>query len=449
METMAKRRTTTKKTTRRASRLSEGSAARPLDYEIAYPGKQPVAEILDGPRSVSKLRLSVTREAIDGWRNRLYSADNLGVLRALADDPDVYQKVKLVYIDPPFATGGVFESRAGQRAYEDLAVGSHFIEFLRQRIVVLRELLHESGSIYVHLDEKMAFPVKVIMDEVFGPGNFRNWITRKKSNRKNFTRKQYGNISDYILFYSKSDSYVWNRPYEEWTEEWSKREYQYIEEGTGRRYKKVPVHAPGVRNGETGKPWRGKQPPPGKHWQYPPAVLDELDAKGEIYWSPTGNPRRKIYFDTSKGIPVQDIWLDCRDAHNQNVEVTGYPTEKPLELLRRIVNASSSEGDLVLDCFMGSGTTLVAAEELGRKWIGIDASSEAMSTTIHRLANGSEPMGDFVNGKKAKQPTLFGHPSMLKTSFDMYEVDGPSNASTKMLKTWKGLFSREACVAED
>jgi hypothetical protein len=107
----------------------------------------------------------------------------------------------------------------------------------------------------------MAFAVKVIMDEVFGPSNYRNWITRKKSNRKNFTRKQYGNISDFILFYTKTDNYVWNRPFESWTDEWAAREYQYIEEGTGRQYKKVPVHAPGVRNGETGKPWRGKQPP--------------------------------------------------------------------------------------------------------------------------------------------------------------------------------------------
>ena len=108
-------------------------------------------------------------------------------------------------------------------------------------------------------------------------------------------------------------------------------------------------------------------PPPGKHWQYPPAKLDELDARGEIYWSPTGNPRRKVYLDKSDGVPLQDIWLDVRDAHNQNSHITGYPTEKPAELLRRIVQSSSNPGDLVLDCFAGSGTTLAVASELGRQ----------------------------------------------------------------------------------
>lgn len=428
------------KATRRASRLSEGTTARPLDYELVYIGKHAITEILAGARSSPQLRLSVTKQAEGIWRNRLYCAENLGVLRTLLDDRDVRGKVKLVYIDPPFATGGVFESRNGQRAYDDLAYGANFLEFLRQRLVVLRELMAPTGSIYVHLDEKMAFPVKVVMDEVFGPANFRNWITRKKSNRKNFTRKQYGNISDYILFYTKTDSYTWNRPYETWTDEWCKREYQYVEKGTGRRYKKVPVHAPGVRHGETGQPWRGKLPPPGKHWQYPPRILDELDSKGEIYWSPNGNPRRKIYFDQSKGIPVQDIWLDCRDAHNQNIEVTGYPTEKPLELLRRVVSASSDAGDLVLDCFVGSGTTLVAAEELGRKWLGVDSSVEAIATTITRLAAGSEPLGDFVRGKKVKQPTLFDHPSMLRTCFDLWTAEGPARPSAEMIQAWARRF---------
>lgn len=430
-----------RKAVRRASRLSEGAKPRPLDYELTYPGKQPEARILTGCRAKPVKRLSVTKEE-GSWRNRLYSGDNLGVLRSLLDDLTVRRKVRLVYIDPPFATGGVFESRNGEHAYEDLAFGSHYLEFLRQRLIILRELMDPKGSIYLHLDETMAFAVKTIMDEVFGPTNYRNWITRKKSNRKNFTRKQYGNISDFILFYAKTDDYIWNRPFESWTDEWAAREYQYIETGTGRRYKKVPVHAPGVRNGETGKPWRGKLPPPGKHWQFPPKVLDELDAKGEIYWSPTGNPRRKIYFDQSKGVPVQDIWLDCRDAHNQMIEVTGYPTEKPLDMLRRIISASSDPGDLVLDCFAGSGTTLVAAEELGRRWIGIDSSIESTATTIKRLANGTEPMGDFVRGKKEKEATLFDHPSMLRTNFDLYLSEGPAKVTTSMIEGWAKLFPR-------
>jgi len=307
--------------------------------------------------------------------------------------------VRLVYIDPPFATNSIFQSRAQGDAYYDLLGGAHYIEFMRERLILLRELLSEDGSIYVHLDENMAFHIKVIMDEIFGRKNFRNWITRKKCNPKNYTRKTYGNISDYILFYTKSDNYVWSRPFDPWTEKSSAKEYQYIEEGTGRRYKKVPVHAPGARNGATGREWKGQLPPPGKHWQYPPDVLDEMDARGEIYWSPSGNPRRKIYLEASEGIPVQDVWMDFRDAHNQNIDITGYPTEKNPDLLARIIEASSNPGDLVLDCFAGSGTTLAVASQHKRRWIGIDNSTEAISTILRRFAKGLEPMGDFVSKK--------------------------------------------------
>jgi adenine-specific DNA-methyltransferase len=319
--------------------------------------------------------------------------------------------VRLVYIDPPYATKSIFQSRQQTDAYSDLLEGAHYIEFLRARLILLRELLADDGSIYVHLDDNMAFHAKAIMDEVFGRSNFRNWITRKKCNPKNYTRKTFGNVSDYILFYTKTSEYVWHRPVEEWTAKRAEKEYQYSDEKTGRLFKKVPIHAPGVRNGETGKPWRGMMPPPGKHWQYKPSTLDEMDARGEIYWSPTGNPRRKIFLDESKGVPVQDIWLDFRDAHNQNIHITGYPTEKNPALLQQIIGASSDEGDLVLDCFAGSGTTLEVAHQMDRRWIGIDNSPEAIRVMHQRFASGLEPMGDFVNAKvipTESEPDLFG-----------------------------------------
>ena len=122
-----------------------------------------------------------------------------------------------------------------------------------------------------------------------------------------------------------------------------------------------------------------------------------MDARGEIYWSPTGNPRRKIYLDQSEGVPVQDIWLEYRDAHNQNIAISGYPTEKNSALLTRIINASSNAGDMVLDCFSGSGTTLNVASHLGRRWIGVDNSTEAIRATLRRFSKGLEPMGDFVS----------------------------------------------------
>lgn len=368
---------------------------------LSYEGKQPESTILATPPAQIRTLL----ENSDA-RNYLYYGDNLPILAKLLQDPDIQGKVQLVYIDPPFATNSVFKSRSQKDAYPDLLTGSAFIEFLRQRLILLRELLSVDGSIYVHLDENMAFHIKVIMDEIFGRQNFRNFITRRKCNPKNYTRNCYGDVSDYILFYTKTDNYVWNRAYEDWTTERALKEYQYIEEGTGRRYKKVPIHAPGVRNGATGQPWRGMNPPPGKHWQYPPDVLDEMDAKGEIYWSPTGNPRRKIYLDQSQGIPVQDIWLDVKDAHNQNIKITGYPTEKPPELLSRIIRASSNPDGLVLDCFSGSGTTLAVASQLKRKWIGIDNSPEAIRTTLQRFIKGLEPMGDYVNKPDTKPSTL-------------------------------------------
>lgn len=329
--------------------------------------------------------------------NRLYFGDNLPTLAHLLQEPNVQGKVKLVYIDPPFATNSVFQSRAQFDAYQDLVTGAAYVEFIRKRLVLLRELLSDDGSIYVHLDEKMVFHIKLIMDELFGVKNFRNFITRRKCSHKNFTRKTYGNISDYILFYTKTDDYTWNRSMEEWTPERAKKEYPCIDEKTGRRYKKVPIHAPGTRNGETGKPWRGMLPPPGKHWQYTPEVLEQMDARGEIYWSPTNNPRRKVYFDDSEGVAVQDIWYDFRDDRNQNVHITGYPTEKNPDLLKRIIQASSNPGDIVLDCFAGSGTTLSVAEELGRKWIGVDNSLEALRATVKRFTRGVDRMGDYVS----------------------------------------------------
>jgi adenine-specific DNA-methyltransferase len=229
-------------------------------------------------------------------------------------------------------------------------------------------------------------------------------------------------VSDYILFYTKSDNYAWQRPYDDWTQEDIAKEYQYVEEETGRRYKKVPVHAPGIRNGATGQPWRNMMPPPGKHWQYTPERLDEMDARGEIYWSSNGNPRRKVYLDESQGKSAQDIWLGFKDAHNQNVQITGYPTEKNPDLMARIIQASSNPGDIVLDCFAGSGTTLAVANKLNRQWIGIDNSQHAIEIILKRFAVGTEAMGDFVSkegrndgAEKSTQPVL--------TLFDLIEKE--------------------------
>ena len=359
---------------------------------------------------------------------RLYHADNIDVLSALLQDENVCGKVTLVYIDPPYNTGGAFETRDFKYAYNDSFTMNGYLEFMRNRLELLYRLLSDEGSIYVHLDSNMVFHVKVMMDEIFGMQNFKGMITRKKCKSKNFTRKTYGNISDFILFYTKTEEPVWNRPYEDWCDEKIIKEYPCIEEGTGRRYKKVPLHAPGTRNGETGKSWRGLMPPQGKHWQFTPNKLDEMDANGEIYWSSTGNPRRKVYLDQSNGIPVQDIWLDYLDVNNQNTVITGYPTEKNIDMLKRIIESSSRPGDLVLDCFAGSGTTLVAAEDLGRQWIGVDIGDEAILTITERFKNGSRPMEDFIKKKRNIQTTM--------DLFTMNEIEDTLETTNKSSVTY-------------
>ncbi len=322
----------------------------------------------------------------------LIFGDNLQALKALIKDKNIKEKVRLVYIDPPFGTNQDFKSgisrtvsksRAGDTAYNDRLTGAEYIDFLRKRLILLREIMADDGSIYIHIDWKMCHYVKVLMDEIFGQERFINNITRIKCNPKSFKRKAYGNMTDAILFYSKTDSYVWNDQREEFTEEQIKTLFPKVDK-EGRRYTTLPLHGPGeTLNGPTGEPWRGRKPPKGSHWQYPPEELDRLDAQGLIEWSSTGNPRRIYYVEEAvkKGKKRQDIW-EFKDP-----PYPSYPTEKNLEMLKVIIDASSNPDDLVLDCFAGSGTTLIAAEELGRRWIGIDNSKIAVDVVQKRLSS--------------------------------------------------------------
>src|SRR6266852_1349621 len=190
-----------------------------LNVSLSYEGKLPEREILAIRPARIKTLWKGNRAQTLGDENRLYYGDNLPVLASLLKDHAVRGKVRLIYIDPPFSTKSVYQSRSQADAYCDLLAGAHYIEFMRERLILLRELLAKDGSIYIHLDDKMAFYIKIIMDEIWGPAQFRNWITRKKCNPKNYTRKAYGNISDFILFYTKSDNYIWTRSVEEWTAE--------------------------------------------------------------------------------------------------------------------------------------------------------------------------------------------------------------------------------------
>jgi adenine-specific DNA-methyltransferase len=315
--------------------------------------------------------------------NTLYHADNLQVLRTLVD---AGEHARCVYIDPPYGTSQQFARKVTDHAaYCDAATGAAYLGMIRARLLLIREVLADDGSLFVHLDCSMVGEVKIMLDELFGPSNFRGWITRRKCSSKNYTRRGFGNITDFVLFYSRSASYVWKRQYEQRSAEQEAIDFPKIDEETGRRFALVPLHAPGRRNGASGSAWRDMQPPSGKHWQWTPDRLEEFDRRGDIYWTRNGTPRRKIWADESPGSAVSNLWLDFRDPFNQNFAVTGYPTEKNLAMLRRIISAASDPGDLVLDCFAGSGTTLVAAAEMGRRWIGVDKGELAVSLSQKRL----------------------------------------------------------------
>lgn len=350
---------------------------------LTYANKKSEQEILEKTPETK-----LTSYSGHGAVNKLVQGDNLPVLKSLLHEYS--GKIDLIYIDPPFATNSHFKigehrantvssSKSDIIAYSDTLIGGDFLEFLRERLIFLRELLSDRGSIYLHIDYKVGHYVKIIMDEVFGRKMFRNDITRIKCNPKNFSRKAYGNIKDLILFYSKSGDLIWNNPIVPFSEGDKQRLFKKID-GDGRRYTTIPLHAPGeTLNGETGSKWKSMAPPKGRHWRSSPSLLDAWDEQGLIEWSANGVPRKKIFLENKAGKKMQDIW-EFKDP-----QYPKYPTEKNLDLLKHIVRASSNENSFVLDCFCGSGTTLVAAQTLGRHWIGIDESESAIRITRKRL----------------------------------------------------------------
>ena len=315
-----------------------------------------------------------------------HAGDNLDGLARLAA---MGITVDLVYIDPPFGTSNEFlmdadrantVSASGELAYADTLRGGDYLEQLRLRLDAIRSIMSDDGSIYVHIDVKMEHHVRLLMDEVFGPRNFRNSITRIKCNPKNFDRYSYGNIKDTILFYSVSPHRIkWHPQEEPLTADDAESRYPLVD-AEGRRYATTPLHAPGTtRNGPTGGLWREMPPPTGRHWRYPPDRLDELDAAGLIAWSSTGNPRKIIYADQSAGKLPQDVWV-YKDPQRPS-----YPTQKNAAMLERIILTSSEPGDTVLDCYAGSGGTLLEVARLGRRFVGMDDAPAAWEVIERRL----------------------------------------------------------------
>jgi adenine-specific DNA-methyltransferase len=349
--------------------------------ELYYPGKKTVRENLDNTPGCELYGEISTN-------NILIKGENITVLQRLREN--YANKIDLIYIDPPFSTNTTFTigekrvstismSNDDDVAYSDNLKGFDFIEFIRERLIIARELLSDVGSIYLHIDYKIGHYIKIIMDEVFGIENYRNDIARIKCNPKNFYRKAYGNIKDMILFYSKTKEVIWNDPKLPFNEKDKEKLFKKIDKN-GRAYTTIPLHAPGeTKDGATAGLFKGLKPPKGRHWRCDPRELEELDSVGLIEWSPNGNPRKIIYADEKNGKKMQDIW------EFKDYQYPDYPTEKNIDLLKTIISASSNEKSVVMDFFCGSGTTLIAAQELNRNWIGIDNSEQAIKIVIKKL----------------------------------------------------------------
>lgn len=335
-----------------------------------------------------------------GWKNKLIWGDNLLVMGSLLER--FAGKIDLIYIDPPFATGADFsisseigESRESvtkeqsaieEKAYRDTwgSGTSSYLKMIHERLLLMRELLSETGSIYVHIDYRLVAQLRLVLDEVFGPSRFVNEIIWKRGNHK-LTEKMFLISHDNILFYSKSDSYEFNPQFGPYDKDYIEKYYCNVDPD-GRRYQVQGMYGkgagPAMRFGD-----KVIAPPKGLHWRWTQERIDDAFEKGIIVFPRGGQgmPRFKDYLDDKQGVPVRTIWDDVYEVNSQAAERLDYPTQKPESLLSRIIEASSSEGGLVADFFCGSGTALAAAEKLGRRWIGCDLGRFAVHTTRKRM----------------------------------------------------------------
>jgi adenine-specific DNA-methyltransferase len=351
------------------------------------------------------------------WRNRLIWGDKKYVLPSLL--PEFANSIDLIYIDPPFDTGEDFSflvevpdhqvnmtsftklpSMIEQKAYRDTwgVEQTHLDSYLRwsyETLIFLGKLLKTTGSIYVHLDYRVSHYVKAILDEIFGPENFVGEIIWKRRSGIVEQSKTFGASTDTILLFSKSENYTYNRQYTEiGTEEYVKERFKYVNED-GRRYRLSNLVNPAYRPTLIYE-YKGYTPPP-NGWAISREKMEQFDKEGRLFFPKDKNQRiqRKQFLDEWKGKPVQNLWDDIYQINPMAKERLDYPTQKPEALLERIIKASSNEGDLVLDCFCGSGTTAAVAEKLGRRWIACDLSRFAIHTTRKRLL-GTERLKPFV-----------------------------------------------------
>jgi len=404
--------------------------------------------------------------------NTLYYGDNLDVMRKYLPD----ECIDLVYLDPPFNSNRdynlLFREQSGEPAQGQIKAftdtwqwsGCAYDEFcqtcskpalvelvqgfvrtlgrndltaylvmMAPRLVELHQVLKPTGSLYLHCDPTASHYLKVMLDVIFGARNFRNEIVWKRTGAHGGA-KRWGPVHDIILFYTKSDQYLWNRVYEPLDRDYIEGFYRYTDERG--RYQLVSLTGAGVTKGDSGKPWRGVDPTQvGRHWAVPQSIveqlvgkeraqqmsvqekLDLLDSAGYIVWPARGRvPRYKRYLEMSEGNPIQDVITDIQPIGAHARERLGYPTQKPLALLERILQASSNEGDTVLDPFCGCGTAVVAAQKLNRRWIGIDITHLAIALIKYRLS-------DMFDLKEGEDYRVVGEPTTVAEARALAQQD--------------------------
>lgn len=392
--------------------------------KIVSEGKKEVERILERLSNSHKLTLQTNEHVLPSkdrsglfrgqvkklseqeWHNRLIYGDNLLVMQALlAGDPatglpSMRGKIDLIYIDPPFDSkadyrtkitlpGATIEQKPTvleQFAYSDTWKDgtASYLQMIYPRLVLMKELLSEQGSIYVHIDWHVGHYVKLLLDEIFGKDNFRNEIIWQRTGAHNDPGR-FGVVHDSIFLYAKGCALIFNPIFIPHSEEHKNTRFSLIEEETGRRFFAGPITAPG-----SGPPrkFRGKliKPPPGRHWSYSQDKIDELEVNNLIYYSKTEIPYLKQYMDEyiEQGRRVQSLWTDILPSKTGS-EILGFYTQKPRKLLERIIQASTNENSIVADFFAGSGTTGSVAESLGRKWIMSEIGKPAIMITRKRL----------------------------------------------------------------
>lgn len=390
-------------------------------------------------------------------QNVLYYGDNLDILH----DHIATASVDLAYLDPPFNSNRSYnvlfkdergrESAAQIAAFEDtwhwnqateLAyhklvtqgppqvvelvaalrrfVGRSqmmaYLVMMTARLVELHRVLKPTGSLWLHCDSTASHYLKIILDTIFGPEHFVNEIIWKRTSAHNSGRKC-GPVHDVILVYGRTARYTWNPQYRPFDTSYTDSHYNNVE--NGRRYKRQDLTGAGVRHGATGQPWRGIDPTAkGRHWMRPPEELEKWDTERRIYWPEKAGawPYLKLFLDERPGMTVQDVWDDIDPVNPVAKERLGYPTQKPLALLERVINLGSNPGDVVLDCFAGCGTAIAAAQKLGRRWIGIDITYLAIALLKYRLR-------DMFGEEIADTYYIWGAPKVVEDAHQLASED--------------------------